>query len=589
MIGVLIECSPGEMGLGNTGGGDGGTFHFTCPYLPSANMLLAASTAFRRSPSCLYVRSSSTRARSHGVRYLSAASTAPSDPDDKDTDGQSADYSSSSAAGDAGEANDSTDGGDDAEAAVISVDEPTPPDGNSGEGIDHTIALRPSEVVNELNRHIVGQPSAKRAVAIAMRNRWRRRQLSPDLLKEVTPRNVLMIGPTGCGKTEVARRMAKLSDAPFLKVEATKFTEVGYHGRDVDQIVRDLMDVSMALTKKRQMEKLRGEAKGLVEERILDLLIGPDATGTKGQRESFRGMLQEGLLENQELEVDVPNDLGQKGDGEGAALVFGGDSNSMNMAAMSDLMKKIGGMGGKRGIGVLSERKKMSIAEAREVILEIELEKLLEKVDLKKEAIAAAQESGIVFIDEIDKICSSRDYNSKSADASAEGVQRDLLPLVEGTTIQTKYGNVDTDYMLFIGSGAFHAVKPSDMLPELQGRLPIRVELNGLTEEDLYKILTEPEANLVRQQIELIGTEGVTLTFDDEALREIAKTAALLNRTVENIGARRLHTVMERIMEEISFEAAEMESEKAVTVTKELVQERLSDVLSKSDLSKFIL
>ena len=552
-------------------------------------MLLAASTAFRRSPSCLYVRSSSTRARSHGVRYLSAASTAPSDPDDKDTDGQSADYSSSSAAGDAGEANDSTDGGDDAEAAVISVDEPTPPDGNSGEGIDHTIALRPSEVVNELNRHIVGQPSAKRAVAIAMRNRWRRRQLSPDLLKEVTPRNVLMIGPTGCGKTEVARRMAKLSDAPFLKVEATKFTEVGYHGRDVDQIVRDLMDVSMALTKKRQMEKLRGEAKGLVEERILDLLIGPDATGTKGQRESFRGMLQEGLLENQELEVDVPNDLGQKGDGEGAALVFGGDSNSMNMAAMSDLMKKIGGMGGKRGIGVLSERKKMSIAEAREVILEIELEKLLEKVDLKKEAIAAAQESGIVFIDEIDKICSSRDYNSKSADASAEGVQRDLLPLVEGTTIQTKYGNVDTDYMLFIGSGAFHAVKPSDMLPELQGRLPIRVELNGLTEEDLYKILTEPEANLVRQQIELIGTEGVTLTFDDEALREIAKTAALLNRTVENIGARRLHTVMERIMEEISFEAAEMESEKAVTVTKELVQERLSDVLSKSDLSKFIL
>ena len=551
--------------------------------------MLLASAAFRRSPSCLPARSSSTRAFSCGVRYLSAAGTASSDPDDKDTDGQSADYGSSSSPADVdeGEANDSADDDQDTGKAAISADKPTPPDGNSGEGIDHTIALRPSEVVNELNRHIVGQPSAKRAVAIAMRNRWRRRQLSPDLLKEVTPRNVLMIGPTGCGKTEVARRMAKLSDAPFLKVEATKFTEVGYHGRDVDQIIRDLMDVSMALTKKRQMEKLRGEAKGLVEERILDLLIGPDATGTKGQRESFRGMLQEGLLENQELEVDVPNDLGQKGDGEGAALVFGGDSNSMNMAAMSDLMKKIGGMGGRRGIA--SERKKMAISEAREVILEIELEKLLEKVDLKKEAIAAAQESGIVFIDEIDKICSSRDYNSKSADASAEGVQRDLLPLVEGTTIQTKYGNVDTDYMLFIGSGAFHAVKPSDMLPELQGRLPIRVELNGLTEEDLYKILTEPEANLVRQQIELIGTEGVTLTFDDEALREIAKTAALLNRTVENIGARRLHTVMERIMEEISFEAAEMESDKAVIVTKELVQERLSDVLGKSDLSKFIL
>jgi ATP-dependent HslUV protease ATP-binding subunit HslU len=293
--------------------------------------------------------------------------------------------------------------------------------------------------------------------------------------------------------------MAKLSDAPFLKVEATKFTEVGYHGRDVDQIVRDLMDVSMNLTKKRQMEKLRGEAKLLVEDRILDMLSGPEYSGTKGQRESFRSMLQEGLLENQELEVDVPENLGGPGgkDGDGTVLAFGGDSNNMNVQAMTDLMKKLGGMGGRGGRGgPPTERKKMPISEAREVILEIELEKLLEKVDLKKEAVTAAEETGIVFIDEIDKICSSRDYNSKSADASAEGVQRDLLPLVEGTTISTKYGNVNTDYMLFIGSGAFHAVKPSDMLPELQGRLPIRVELNGLTEDDLYKILTVPEANV---------------------------------------------------------------------------------------------
>jgi len=390
--------------------------------------------------------------------------------------------------------------------------------------------------------------------------------------------------------------MAKLSDAPFLKVEATKFTEVGYHGRDVDQIVRDLMDVSMALTKKRQMEKLREEAKLFVEDRILDLLVGPEFSGTKGQRESFRGMLEEGLLENQELEVDVPENLGASGgkDGDGAVLAFGGDSNSMSAQAIADMMKKLGSMGGsRRGGGGMSgppvEKKKMPISEAREVILEIEIEKMMEKVDLKKEAVAAAEESGIVFIDEIDKICSSRDYNSKSADASAEGVQRDLLPLVEGTTISTKYGNVDTDYMLFIGSGAFHAVKPSDMLPELQGRLPIRVELQGLTEDDLYKILTEPEANLVVQQIELIKTEGVTLTFDDDALREIAKLAAHLNRTVENIGARRLHTVMERIMEEISFQAAEMDKDSEVTVTKALVKERLSDIMTTSDLSKYIL
>jgi len=442
--------------------------------------------------------------------------------------------------------------------------------------------LRPSEVLKELDRHIVGQKDAKKAVAIAMRNRWRRRQLVPELMKEVTPRNVLMIGPTGCGKTEVARRMAALGDAPFLKVEATKFTEVGYHGRDVDQIIRDLMDVSMALTRKRQTEKLRDDAKSLVDERLLDLLTGSSSsTSSISSRESFRNMLREGNLDEQEIDVDVP-------ESQEKAAAFPMDGNP-NMAVITDFLSKmsVGGNTGKRGASM--ERKRMSVSQARDVILEVELEKLLEKIDLKKEAVMAVEESGIVFIDEIDKICSSRDSFTRSADASAEGVQRDLLPLIEGTTINTKYGNVNTDYILFVASGAFHAVKPSDMLPELQGRLPIRVELQGLTEEDLYKILTEPVANLLRQQVELIATEGITLTFDDDAVKEIARMAALLNKTVENIGARRLHTALERIMENISFEAAELKSGSEITVDKKVVQERLSDVLVASDLSRYIL
>lgn len=380
-----------------------------------------------------------------------------------------------------------------------------------------------------------------------------------------------------CGKTEVARRMAMMNDAPFIKVEATKFTEVGYHGRDVDQIIRDLMDIAMQLAKKQHTEIFREQAEAMAEERILDILAGPSSQNASRGRESFRDMLRQGLLDDQEIEIDVPNNKQSQNEI---------DQSNPQIVAMSDLMQRLASGGKKQQ----TERKKLPISEAKGVILDVEVERLLENVDLKKSALAAVEESGIVFIDEIDKICSSREgFSGRSADASAEGVQRDLLPLIEGTTINTKHGNVNTDYILFIASGAFHAVKVSDLLPELQGRLPIRVELSGLSEDDLYKILTEPVANLIRQQVELIGAEGVKLLFEDEAIREIARMAALLNKTVENIGARRLHTVLERIMENISFEASELEEGSSVIVSKETVQERLKDVTLKTDVSRYIL
>lgn len=454
---------------------------------------------------------------------------------------------------------------------------------------------------------MVGQQDAKRAVAIALRNRWRRRQLPEDLRKEIMPRNVLLVGPTGCGKTEVARRMAMLNDAPFIKVEATKFTEVGYHGRDVDKIISDLLDISMQLTKKRETEKVKAKAKAVVEDKILLKLMGPPRSApsskpvigtsedgknkeeqgasaevnndqsTKG-RESFRAMLEEGLLDDQEIEVDVPQ-IG----GGGRDYTFGGDSSNSNYVSMKISVDPESGKG-------VTQRKKLAIPEARKVLLQAEIDRLLQTVDLKKEAIAAVEETGIVFIDEIDKICSSSGSFGKNTDASAEGVQRDLLPLVEGTTVNTKQGNVNTDYILFVASGAFHSVKPSDLLPELQGRLPVRVHLKGLTEEDLYKILTEPVANMIRQQVELLKTEGVELVFEDEAIREIARMAAELNKSVENIGARRLHTVMEKIMEDISFNAAEEEMRGTrFVVDKAKVEASLEGVTKKTDLSRFIL
>lgn len=447
-------------------------------------------------------------------------------------------------------------------SVTIEVQEPS---------VEFNSALKPRETVERLDDYIVGQADAKRAVAIAMRNRWRRHQLPEDLRGEVIPKNILMIGPTGCGKTEIARRIAKLSQAPFLKVEATKFTEVGFHGRDVDQIIRDLVEVSLTLTKKKQADLLQAEVEKIAEDRILEILTGPHPQDT---RESFRQLLRDGALDERNIEIEVrPSNNGND---------KGGIIQVDSPVSMQEVLGKFQKMVNRRP----SEMKKMKIRDARPLIVEQELEKLMEQIDLKKEAITAVEESGIVFIDEIDKICSSGHY--RGADASAEGVQRDLLPLIEGSVISTKYGNVSTDYILFVASGAFHTCKPSDLLAELQGRLPIRVELKGLTEADMYRILTEPVSNLIKQQTALMATEEVDLVFTDEAIREISKMAAEVNRTLENIGARRLHTIIERIMEDISFEAADRKGEQIV-VDVDRVRERVGPLLVKSDLSKFIL
>jgi len=436
-----------------------------------------------------------------------------------------------------------------------------------------SIALKPREVVEQLNKFIVGQPEAKRAVAIALRNRWRRHRLADDLKNEVIPKNILMIGPTGCGKTEIARRIAKLSQAPFIKVEATKFTEVGFHGKDVDHIIRDLVEVSINMTRKRIKEEIKQNVSSVVEDRILDALVG---TADEATRNSFREQMRKGELESQVIDIEMPLKSGTPAE-KGAGLSV----DNFPAGAVTEIFKLYTPRNGKK-----TERKKLPIQDARPILEELESEKLLEDYDVQKEAIASVEESGIVFIDEIDKLVSSGDY--RGADASSEGVQRDLLPLIEGSTINTKYGNVNTDFILFIASGAFHASKPSDLLAELQGRLPIRVTLKGLTQEDLYRILTEPVTNLIRQQIEMLKSEGVELSFTDEAIREIARVSFMTNKSVENIGARRLHTVIERVIEEISFNAADQAGQK-VEVTGDYVRGRVSDLLLSSDLRRYIL
>jgi ATP-dependent HslUV protease ATP-binding subunit HslU len=434
-------------------------------------------------------------------------------------------------------------------------------------------ALTPREIVSELDRFIVGQDAAKRAVAIALRNRWRRQQLDEALREEVLPKNILTIGPTGCGKTEIARRLAKLAQAPFIKVEATKFTEVGYVGRDVESIIRDLVEVGLTMTRERLRKEVAAKAEMNAEERVLDALVG--ASAQRDTREKFRRLLREGSLSDKEIELEVQDR------GAGALPTF--DIPGMPGAQMG--MLNLGDIFGK-AFGERTKRKRMRVGESYELLMEEESDKLLDQEQVKREALHAVEQQGIVFIDEIDKI-SGRE-NRGGADVSREGVQRDLLPLIEGTSVTTKHGAVRTEHILFIASGAFHQTKPSDLLPELQGRLPIRVELHPLTRADLERILVEPEASLVKQYVALLATEGVTIEFTEHAIAEIARLAAEINEKVENIGARRLHTVMERLVEEISFTASDRAGESLV-IDPDYVRANVGHLLEGADLSKFIL
>ncbi len=425
----------------------------------------------------------------------------------------------------------------------------------------------PREIVSELDRYIVGHAEAKKAVAVALRNRWRRRRAPADIRDELTPKNILLIGPTGVGKTEIARRLAKLAQAPFLKVEATKFTEVGYVGRDVDQIVRDLVESALAMVRDKRRAAVKAKAEGAAEERILDALTGPGSTAA---REAFRKKIRAGELDDKEIELQLADTGGQTFEipGQPGAAVFN----------LSDMMKSFGG--GRQ------KTHKTTVSGAWAPLIAEESDKLLDQEALTQEALELAENHGIVFLDEIDKVASSSQRSG--ADVSREGVQRDLLPLIEGTTVSTKYGPVKTDHILFIASGAFHVAKPSDLLPELQGRLPIRVELKGLTRDDLRRILTEPEANLIRQHQALMATEEVTLVFTDEAIDALADAAVAVNASVENIGARRLQTILEKVVEEISFTAADRGGE-TVTVDAAYVQERVGALAANADLSRFIL
>ncbi len=431
----------------------------------------------------------------------------------------------------------------------------------------------PREIVSELDRYIVGQNDAKRAVAVALRNRWRRQQLPEDLREEVLPKNILMIGPTGVGKTEISRRLARLANAPFLKVEATKFTEVGYVGRDVEQIIRDLVEISIAMVREQRRKEVTARAQLAAEERVLDALVGDSAS--EATRQSFRQKLRDGELSDKEIEIEV-------GDSGGGGMptfdIPGMPGAQMGMININEMLGK--------ALGRNTKPRRLTVEESYEVLMEEESDKLLDLDKVIKEAIHNAEQNGIVFLDELDKICARSER--VGADVSREGVQRDLLPLIEGTSVSTKHGTVKTDHILFIASGAFHIAKPSDLLPELQGRLPIRVELKALTRDDFVRILTEPEASLITQYTALLGTESVELIFTEDAIEEIATLAAEVNAGVENIGARRLHTVMERLLDDISFSATDKPNT-TVTIDADYVRDQVADLAKNADLSKFIL
>ena len=433
-------------------------------------------------------------------------------------------------------------------------------------------AFSPRETVSELDRYIIGQKDAKRAVAIALRNRWRRQQLEGDMREEVLPKNILMIGPTGVGKTEISRRLARLANAPFIKVEATKFTEVGYVGRDVEQIIRDLVEAGIAMIREAKRKSVQARAHLQAEERVLDALVGPGASPST--RDSFRKKLRDGALDDKEVEIEVRDTSNPMGGFD----VPGMPGASIGVMNMGDILGK--------AFGSRTKNRKLTVKESYDILIAEESDNLLDEDQLVQEAIRAVENDGIVFLDEIDKICARE--GRAGVDVSREGVQRDLLPLVEGTTVATKHGPVKTDHVLFIASGAFHVSKPSDLLPELQGRLPIRVELRALTEEDFRRILTETEASLIKQYKALMATEGVTLHFTEDAIDSIARIAVEINASVENIGARRLQTVMERILDDISFTAPDRSGEE-VTVDAAFVETNIGDLARNADLSRFIL